>query len=235
MIIDLSIPKQPTDDTCGVSSLLGVYDYFGLKMDINELIEEVATLDTGGTLNVNLGLHALKQGFNVSLYTYNLQTFDPTWANTTPEELIQKLTEQIDKKPSEPKFVDASRRYIQYLENGGKILFRDLSLELLKTYLDKKLPIIAGLSSTFLYRSKREHPITTKYDDVGGYPAGHFVVVRGYSDDNKMIEICDPFHKNPFNHGKSNYQIPVQHFFASVYLGVVTYDANLLIISPGEK
>jgi hypothetical protein len=79
---------------------------------------------------------------------------------------------------SDTKLKSAARAYVEYLALGGVIKFEDLTSELLRRHLKRGIPILTGLSSTFLYRSAREIPGTNEADDVRGHPAGHFVVLR---------------------------------------------------------
>lgn len=228
--IDIKIPLQKDDETCGIACLLGYYQYLGLNWDYEELNKEVEMLDTGGTLGVNLGIHALQLGMEVTLSSYNLQVFDPSWAKLSPQELTFKLQKQMDAKKADQKLVQASSAYIRYLNLGGKIEFCDSSIDELKKKLDEEIPILVGLSSTFLYQSKREIPDTTELDDINGYPAGHFVVINGYDEKNKMISVCDPYPETPFSEQGSTYCVSADHLMTSIFLGIITYDANFLTI-----
>ncbi len=231
MLLPLSITPQETDDSCGISCLASIYQYWNHQVSIESLEASVEKLNLGGTLSVNLGRHALAEGFSVDLFSYNLQVFDPTWASLTPGQLIDKLRLQMSRKKRLSKLQVASAAYINFIEMGGRLRFSELSQDLITRKLEAGLPIIAGLCSTYLYQSAREHPRTTKDDDVGGYPAGHFVVVHGYHASIAEVEISDPFRGNPIGLGEHSYRVQFPHFLAAVFLGVVTYDANLLIIS----
>src|SRR6185369_13364802 len=69
----LEILPQPDDITCGPTCLHAVYRYFGDVIGLDQVIEEVPQLETGGTLAVLLGCHALRRGYDATIYTYNLQ------------------------------------------------------------------------------------------------------------------------------------------------------------------
>ena len=77
--IKLDILPQPDDYTCGPTCLHAVYNYYGDKISLLKVIEEVPTLYSGGTLAVMLGCHALQRGYKASIYSYNLELFDPSW------------------------------------------------------------------------------------------------------------------------------------------------------------
>ncbi len=168
----LYILPQPTETTCGPTCLHAVYNYYGDDIPLDEVISQVEGLDEGGTLAVFLGRHALRRGYSATIFTYNLKMFDPTWFHPGVD-LAQKLSEQLRHKHGK-KQRQAARGYIEFLELGGKIQFRDLSISLLKKYLYQGIPVLTGLSATYLYRSPREIGATNEYDDIRGEPSGTF-------------------------------------------------------------
>ncbi|MCB0320664.1 MAG: hypothetical protein KDD60_07025, partial [Bdellovibrionales bacterium] len=154
--INIDIEKQPTDCTCGPTCLHAVYRYFESDVVLDSVIEGVRALEDGGTLGVFLGLNALSRNYSAQIYSYNLSTFDPSWGGLTSEELIQKLREQAKHKAAK-KFQLKSKAYIEFLSRGGKLSFQQLSVELLQRYFSCGIPILTGLSATYLYGSKREY------------------------------------------------------------------------------
>ena len=230
--LDFRILPQPTETTCGPTCLHACYRYYGDRVALNKVIDEIPSLAQGGTLAVNLGLHALSRGYKAKIYTYNLHIFDPTWFANPERPLQQFLTAQKKAKRNK-KLHLASDAYIEFLDGGGQILFEDLTPDLLRSYLEKNKPILTGLSATYLYRSSREIGETDEYDSVAGEPSGHFAVLAGYDKKMKSLLVADPFHLNPFA-GSNYYWVDIQRVISSILLGIVTYDANLLIIEPGE-
>jgi hypothetical protein len=231
-MIPLTILPQPDDTTCGPTSLHAVYRYFHFEIPLQKLITEIKWLQDGGTLAVYLGIDALNRGFNATIYSYNLKIFDPTWDNLTNEKLIFKLEEQLKYKKG-LKFEEASMAYIQFLKLGGKLFFQDLTTDLLKSYFDKQVPILTGLSATYLYNCKREFTNAKKisvFDDLKGYPMGHFVVLCGV-DEQGMVSVADPYKENPISLDHY-YHVNANRLINAIMLGIVTYDANMLIIEP---
>ena len=94
-----------------------------------------------------------------------------------------------------------------------------------------KTPILAGLSATYLYRSVREYGPTCERDDVRGVPVGHFVILCGYRNDGNEVLVTDPLHPNPMA-PERKYWVEVDRLVNAILLGIVTYDANLLLIAP---
>lgn len=226
----LDISSQPDDVTCGPTCLHAVYRYFGDAITLDQVVREITQLRDGGTLASLLGCHALRRGYRARICTYDLNTFDPTWMSGAPADIADKLRLQMAAKP-DPKLRFASRAYIEYLELGGQLRFEDLSRSLIRGPLTKGLPIIAGLSSTYLYREMRDIPSTNLADDIRGVPGGHFVVLHGYDHFKRTVFVADPYGDNPLT-GSNGYEIPIDRVICAILLGIVTYDANLLILEP---
>ena len=185
-----------------------------------------------------LGKDALKRGFKAKIYVNNVSIFDPTWFDRVTgdrKKLIKKLKEQLKYKNT-PDVLQESESYIDYLALGGDICFKTISVQLLKQYFRRNIPILTGLSATYLYRSSRELYTPDgkcSYDDIRGTPCGHFVVLCGYDKKNRLIVVADPEQTNPLS--KDNYyKVNGHRLINAIMLGVLTYDANLLIIEPQE-
>lgn len=233
-MIPIKIHTQPDDSTCGPTSLHAVYRYFKDTISLSEVIKEVPYLDEGGTLEVLLACHALKRGYRARIYTYNLFIFDPTWFKLSNEQIVAKLEEQLTYKKGS-KLQRATQAYIDFLTLGGELRCRDLTKGLLREYFEQGVPLLTGLSATYLYQSAREYADESSdsvYDDVRGYPMGHFVVLCGFADEEQRnIVVADPYRENPYF--KDNYyEVKATHLINSIMLGMATYDANLLAIEP---
>lgn len=232
MDVELPIPiePQPDDVSCGPTCLHAVLNYYGDKVTLNEVINEIRTLDTGGTLAVFLANEALRRGFKATIYTYNLQMFDPSWFQDAGTDIAEKLRLQREYKKS-TRLSHATDGYIEFLELGGKLKFVDLTTRLIRGILRRRLPILTGLSATYLYRDEREFGPEDKPDDVRGLPAGHFVLLTGYHRKGRTVMVTDPLSPNPASH-EQIYSINIDRVICSILLGVLTHDANLLVIHP---
>ncbi len=228
--LPISILPQPDDTTCGPTCLHAVYNYYNDKVPLKEVIADTRMLDAGGTLAVFLACSALRRGYQATIYTYNLQVFDPSWFQDKNIDFSERLKKQAQVK-KKPKLQHATEGYLDFLALGGKLKFTDLNTRLLRTIIRMKLPILTGLSSTFLYRSKREYGPEDEPDDVRGFPGGHFVVLSGYHKQDRTITITDPYIKNPVA-AKQQYAVNIDRVICAILLGVLTYDANLLVIHP---
>lgn len=227
--LKLDMIPQPDDVSCGATCLHAVYRYYGESLDLHGLVHDVEQLEEGGTLGVFLGCHALRRGYKVSLYSYNLAVFDPTWHSLGRDDLIGRLERQMAVK-HQRKLNVSSRAYIEFMRLGGEIRFAELSPKLIRRHMRGSVPVIAGLSSTYLYQSAREYGPRSDYDDVRGLPAGHFVVLCGYDMDSRDVLVADPYQANPRK--AHYYEVGINRLICSILLGVLTYDANLLVVTP---
>lgn len=228
--IGLEVLPQPDDTTCGPTCLHAVYRFWGDAPSLHQVISEIPPLPGGGTLAVSLACHALRRGYHAEIYTYNVQIFDPTWFSGNTD-LAERLEGQRRAKRSK-KLALATDAYLEYLRLGGVVRFEELTASLLHRFLDRDVPILTGLSATYLYRCARE--LDDAYDDVRGHPTGHFVVLSGYDLDASEVVVADPLQDNP-GFGSHYYRVGIDRLIASILLGIVTYDANLLILTPRER
>ena len=224
----LLIERQPDDTTCGPTCLHAIYRYFGQELPLSQVIADVEMLEDGGTFAANLAQHALKSGYKATIYSFNILVFDPTWFDLSGARLIEKLQKQLEVK-EDAKVRQASLSYIKFMEMGGTIKFADLTRRLILDLLSTGIPVIVGLSATYLYKKAREVVITNQCNDIEGEPSGHFVVLTGVNEEG-LVTISDPYHPNPISQNRT-FAIDLEHLICSILLGVLTCDANLLVIN----
>ena len=229
----LDMLQQPDETTCGPTCLHAVYHYYKDALPLQQVIDEVPRLAEGGTLAVHLATHALKRGYQATIYTYNVQLFDPTWFMPGAPDMRQRLRAQMQAKPGERLGV-ATMAYLEFLELGGKLMFEDLTTGLIRRHLTHDIPILTGLSATYLYRTAREKGTRMDYDDINGEPSGHFVVLCGYDRGERAVLVADPLLPNPVSQ-TNQYAVNIDRLVCSILLGILTYDDNLLIIRPAHK
>jgi hypothetical protein len=205
-----------------------VYRYHGAPLQLEGLIDDVVSLPDGGTLAVWLACHALKRGFEAEIFTYNLHLFDPTWFDGEAS-IAERLQTQLEHKGRDEKLALATRGYIEFLKLGGTLHFKELNAKLIRGLLNKEHPILTGLSATYLYDCAREY--NDDYDDIRGGPTGHFVVLSGYDRQERLVSVADPMLDNP-KYGGQYYKVGIDRLLGAILLGVLTHDANLLVIYP---
>lgn len=219
---------QPDDTTCGPTCLQAIYRYYDDDIELPAVVNEVNALPGGGTLAVSLACHALRRGYDATIYTYNLLLFDPTWFAGEGHDLSRFLAEQLRARP-DPKLALATRAYLEFFELGGTLRYEELTADLVRRPLKRGVPILTGLSATYLYGCARER--NDDYDPIAGTPTGHFVVISGYDTRSRQVLIADPLHDNP-RYRTPVYRVGLSRVIGAVLLSIVTYDANLLVITP---
>ncbi|MFY9345122.1 MAG: hypothetical protein WAT39_21715 [Planctomycetota bacterium] len=230
--LHLDILPQPDDFTCGPTCLHAVYRYWGDEVPLRSLVAEVERTPSGGTADVLLANHALARGYRATIFTYNLRIFDPTWF-ADGVDLRERLRRQGEAKSAQrPGLEQLTAAWLEFLDRGGVLRFVDLSPTVLRRWLRRGVPILTGLSSTYLYRSSREFGPGDDDDDVRGEPQGHFVVLCGYRRARRSVLVADPWLENPMAPA-AHYEVSLDRVVGAILLGVLTHDANLLMIEPG--
>lgn len=230
-VLPFDIHRQPDDTTCGPTCLQAVYRYWGQEVPLPELVDAIPALDDGGTLGVLLGLDALRRGFRARLVTWNLRVFDPSWFAGPASDLPELLRAEARLRGEQSKLGLAAACYADFVAAGGTVELRDLSPALLMESLERGVPVLTGLSATYLYREPRQDPETDRADPLGGQPVGHFVVLTGFDAQRREVLVTDPMHPNPLSEVHT-YTVGIERLVGAIYLGVLTYDGNLLVVEP---
>jgi hypothetical protein len=235
--ITLTLPvrmlPQPDEATCGPTCLQAIYAYWGVEEAVEAVIARTRKMENGGgTFAVFLACDALRRGYRATIYTYNLTVFDPTWFSAGVD-IAERLRRQKEAK-TEPRLHYVTEGYLEFLSLGGRLRFMDLSRGLMRAILRRGQPILTGLSSTYLYRTAREYGPDDVPDDIRGTPSGHFVVLAGYDRGKRSVLVADPYGPHPYG-PSHNYWISIDRVLGAILLGIVTHDANLLVIQPHRR
>lgn len=234
--LHLEILRQPDLSTCGPTCLHALYRYYDDPQPLADVVARVQRIENGGTLAVMLGCDALRRGYGAEIHTFNVEVFDPTWfvrGRAIPD-LDARLAAQAEAKPDDDKLRWATDAYREFLRLGGRLTWGDLRADVLTRHLGAERPILTGLSSTYLYQEAREDPVTGAVDDVRGRPAGHFVVLTGYDPGKGTVHVADPLDDTPLADAH-HYDVPIERVVCAILLGIVTYDANLLVVRPDAR
>lgn len=232
--LPVDILPQPDETTCGPTCLHAIYRYWKQDEALPAVIARTGKFEQGGTLAVFLACDALRLGYRATIYTYNLTVFDPTWFIDRSVDIGARLALQSEVK-KDYRLQYATAGYQDFLRLGGRLRMMHLSRRLIQAILRRRLPILTGLSSTYLYRTAREFGPNDMPDDIRGLPAGHFVVIAGYNPQHRTVLVMDPYQLNPYRQASAGYWISIDRVICAILLGIVTHDANLLIIHPHRK
>ena len=228
--LPIAIQPQPDETTCGPTCLQAVYGYWGDTVPLQTVIDRTYKMVHGGTYAIFLACDALRHGYQATLYTYNLTVFDPSWF-APGVDIAERLERQRENKTDDARLQHVTEGYLEFLRLGGRLRLTDLSRPLIRGLLRRNLPIIIGLSSTYLYRAMREFGPDDTPDDIRGLPAGHFVVIAGYDREKRSVLVADPYWRHPYS-PSHEYWVNIDRLIGAVLLGIVTHDANLLLVYP---
>ena len=82
-----------------------------------------------------------------------------------------------------------------------------------------------------MYHCIRERPGDFKPDDAAGVPVGHFVVIHGMDRTARLASIADPYRHHPYPDSHF-YEVHANRLIGAIMLGIMTFDAKLLVIRP---
>jgi hypothetical protein len=228
--LPVSTLPQPDETTCGPTCLHAIYRYWGENEALEQVIARTYRMEQGGTFAVFLACDALRKGYRATIYTYNLTVFDPGWFGRDKVNIAERLHLQREVK-MDHRLQAVTPGYLDFLSLGGRLRFVDLSPTLIHRILRRRFPILTGLSATYLYHQPREYGPQDTPDDVRGLPSGHFVLIAGYDAARRRVLIVDPYQPHPYG-PTHEYWISIDRAVGAVLLGIVTHDANLLVIHP---
>ncbi len=171
--------KQQTPMGCFIASLRMVLQCWGLKVTDEEIDQVVLKDEKGGSYLTELAWFARTKGFQVDCFAYNLSLLDPQDGVLSSDILIAKLQKRYEEYKSEwHKTLCAST--IRCLKAGVHYIIKKPSLEDMKSYLQKSIPLIVTVNFTALYNKK------------GDPFAGHDIVVTGI--ENNTVNYIDPLY-----------------------------------------
>lgn len=226
----VALTKQGTQE-CVQASASQILSYYGIHKTIMDIKKEVPVyIDSQGinrgTSLGHIAAHFQKLGLSTILHTSDVILFDPSWKKIDSTNLITKLKARLPHlvhgwydKTTLTLIVDG---YIQYLNNGGQIIFPIIDIPYILKYL-KQGPIYMTVSYNVLNQcSKYDFTKIDTQDDLKGLPSTHAIVISGYS--NGTFDIVDP----DINYGGYR-KIPESRLLAAFYLAET--DMDCLFIS----
>ena len=92
---------------------------------------------------MHLSVHALQRGYEVTTWVCNVRHMDPTWFQQ-PTDLLAKLKARAAAKnfADDPRYGPAMEAVEQYLELGGKLVWGDLTPELIAKQMGNGTPLL---------------------------------------------------------------------------------------------
>ncbi len=120
--------------------------------------------------------------------------------------------------------------YIEFIEQGGSLRYREPTRELITDLLHRGLPVIVRVSITHLYGVSRE--FEGAYDDIRGEPVSRFVVVSGYFPKSGRFIVRDSSPRVPTRR-LGRYSARWDRFLSATLSDHTTDGAALLAVIPG--
>ncbi|UCD04571.1 MAG: C39 family peptidase [Candidatus Woesearchaeota archaeon] len=182
MKINVPLFKQSKKNACGLTTFRSILKYNDLDFSEEELEKKVDGLKNEegyqGALSINMATFARTLGFKINIYIYNLEIIKPEWINLSNEELIENLKKEYPARKQLSKEIISAM--IDLLEAKENIRIKYPSLNDLKEYIDKQIPILISVNAGIFYEDN-----TLKKE-------GHYLIVIGYENDEFII--IDPNH-----------------------------------------
>ncbi len=179
---------------CGPTCLAEVMEFYTKeKFDIKDLVKESKSPYKNMDWFFLFGMSALKRGFKVKIITVSTEILDPSWISLNPKKLVRKMKKRIKylegRKRKDRYLIEWNleplKKAVKFIEAGGELIFSLITIDLLKYFVKKKMPIIVPVNENIFYGIKRTKD--DEYDDIRGYPSGHIVVISGYAKKDFII------------------------------------------------
>lgn len=196
---------QPTNTSCGPTSLAMIFSYYGKERTPEEVIKEIPVIrnkagEDCGTSGQQLAIWCLAQGFHVDLYSADFQLLDLSWSSLSKAEMLERLTKAIKVRIAPAIGKDWSslylKSYIEFIKSGGTLHIDPyISSSLLNELLENG-PVVVTVNFNVLHSVGRTTDIAlrkSRADDINGKLANHFVVLYGREHGSYLID--DPWEK----------------------------------------
>jgi hypothetical protein len=215
------------EEECASAALLQVLKYFGdTKTSLEDIIDYCGEHFKFRDWDYLLGCFALDNDYSARVHSRSLSIFDSTWYDLDVDSLIQKLKKQREYTQGlEETFYGYKKLHlevqsaIRFLENGGEIDFSSISKNLIISYLNRKIPVIATFTAQLAYKLPKESD--DECDDIGGEPWKHTLVINGFKKN--RFYVTDPADFQP----EPEYSVNSDTLIDAI----IRYDSNLLIIN----
>lgn len=183
--------------------LLGFY---GEELSVDDISAKVPQVknekgENFGTINQQMATWCKSLGFDVVLYTADVQVIDQSWSTLSHEEVIERLEARKSglKVPSLGDLWNNAycQAYIEFIQSGGELHIVNAITSNLLYELLKKGPVLPCLSFDTLYGKGKTSNIgkkEAKLDDVNGKAWNHSVVIYGHDDEGNFL-VADPWER----------------------------------------
>ncbi|MCG2702711.1 hypothetical protein L6273_06290 [Candidatus Parcubacteria bacterium] len=155
-----------------------ILDHYGVESRIGEINQSVWKAIDGSSFNTEIAQFAKLKGLLVDCFGYHLSIIDPQDSKLSAKDLTKKLEIEANNPLFNRDFVPLVNSLISAIKNGVNYHISKPSLETIKEYLEKSVPLIASVSYTALHNTQGD-----AFD-------GHDIVLSGI--ENGKIVYIDP-------------------------------------------
>jgi hypothetical protein len=225
MRLALDVPhyfQERGTNLCSLWCLKMVYEYYGRRREVPDLLSEVRRIPTGVYIQ-EIGRHALANGFAVALWTRDTIRLPVAYEHLGQEEILADLRRRLAAEELGEKQRIYLEGLLDFLLEGGRL---HLGVPTFADPIERDLradrPLICSLDLKALYGARGL--------DAGWPPAhhlgqvGHYVVVSGLTPDSVILN--DPA---PYPGGVAEY--PRDQFLYALY----SYQGYVLSLQPRER
>lgn len=179
----ISIPikplKQPNPNACSITCLRMILNYFDCKVSHGEIFRFIIkATPEGGSFLSEIGRFANSKGFNVDLHAFNLYLTDPKDAGLSKNRFLRKLEGELKDSKMDKYYDLMLESTIGGIKEGINYIIKKPSIEIIKAYLNKKVPLSVRLNYAALV-GKQGDPFDS-----------HDVVLSGLKDE--KVYLIDP-------------------------------------------
>jgi uncharacterized protein YvpB len=210
MKLNIPLLKQKYKTGCGLAAMSMVYKYFGKEVSEDKISKEIGGLTKWGSFAAEHALMARNLGFTVTCHSYNLEHFEPADAKLSRAGLIKK-TKNLIKKEKKAHNRRLLKSIYKVLQSDIDFKMKIPSLNVIKKFLDKKIPVVVAVKSAVLFEEKKD------------LKSGHYIVLTGYKN--------DKFYYNDPKYGKAK-SISADKLIFALSTNVFDSSAYLLVVKP---
>jgi len=180
--------------------------YYGKNFSVDEVSAKVPQVknekgENFGTINTQMATWCSTLGFDVVLYTADVQVIDQSWSKLSSSAVIERLEARKSglKVPSLGELWNTAycQAYIEFIQSGGELHIVNAITSNLLSEMLKKGPVLPCLSFDTLYgkgKTSNNGEKETKLDDVNGKAWNHSVVIYGNDEEGNFL-VADPWEK----------------------------------------
>lgn len=180
MKLNITPIRQIEPKECSMVCLRMILNYYGEDHFIQDIYKELFKAYDGSSYNTEIARFAKNKGFDVSCFAYHLYITDPSDGKLSKKELIDKLKLELMQPWFNKENTLIVESTVKAIEDGVDYKIQKPSANLITSYLEKKVPLIASVSYAALNNTQ------------GDIFEGHDIVLSGI--ENGKVIYVDPEH-----------------------------------------